>query len=137
MDFTDDTEFVAYTIGRTDLDPLLARGVLRDYLHGLHGLDTAADVYHHAKALKRGEKQWWVLDKDGNPVDPVTFGPRPSDGYPDNGVPYTPYYHIASHLHGENGCEGIHVLGSLEQARAELAKARRGESRLPWGDKAV
>lgn len=134
MDYTDDTEFIAYTIGNSGLSPLLQRGVLKDYLRGLHGLATATDVHQHVEGILSGDRHWWVLDAKGNPVDPVTFGARPADGFPDNGDPYTPYYHVASHLHGEKACEGIHVLGSLDQARAELIMAQRGESNLPWGD---
>lgn len=41
-----------------------------------------------------------------------------------------PWRMAESHLHGDNGKEGIHFFGTLSQAREELKKAQRGKSLL-------
>jgi len=120
-----------------DLTPKQTQTVLHDFRHWMSGLETLEALKAHIEAVYSGDCHWWVLDANGDPVHPATFGPRPADGFPAGLDPYTPYYHTASHLHGENGSEGIHVFGTLEQARAELAKARRSESFLPWGAKVI
>ena len=113
------------------------KAVLLDWDNGLAGLDTRESVMTHTKGILSGVRHWWVLDEKGTLVDPATFGSRPEGSYPAGDDPYTPYQHIASHLHGENGCDGIHVLGTLAQAQAELKKAQDGKSLLPCGDKVV
>jgi hypothetical protein len=41
-----------------------------------------------------------------------------------------PWRMAESHLHGDNGKEGIHFFGTLSQAREELKKAQKGKSLL-------
>ena len=120
-----------------ELTPKQTQTVLHDYRNWLSGLDTLEGLKEHIENVHSGDCHWWVLDADGEPVHPATFGHRPADGFPAGLDPYTPYYHTASHLHGEKGRDGIHVFGTLEQARAELEKARLGESKLPWGTRVV
>lgn len=120
-----------------DLTTKQTQTVLHDYRHGLAGLETLDGLKAHIEAVYSGDVFWWVLDKGGDPVHPATFGERPADGFPARLDPYTPYYHTASHLHGEHGSQGIHVYGTLEQARVELLKAQQGKSTLPWGTKII
>jgi hypothetical protein len=120
-------------VDKSKLSALLKRAVLHDWGNFLYGMDTEDEVQIHVNDLESGHRHWWALDAAGNPIDQATLGDRPEGSYPANRDPYTPYCHVASHLHGKNGANGIHVLGTLEQARAELYKARNGESKLPWG----
>ena len=75
------------------------------------------------------EARWWFLNKRGNPTHPRKFPPRPPDATAAAGDNARPWYQSESHLHDE-GASGIHFLGTLAAARAELRLARRGKSAM-------
>ena len=77
--------------------------------------------------------RWWFLSSKGNPTHPKRFKDRPMDAAPAEGDIYRPWNRAESHLHGPKGEEGIHFKGTLAQARAELKRAKAGNSILKIG----
>ena len=77
--------------------------------------------------------QWYILDRDGNPMNVTELPPRPDDARPVNaGGAFTPWYKPDEHLHVEGDrIAGIHAAGeSLEGVQAKLTRYLAQEARV-------
>ena len=65
---------------------------------------------------------WFILDRNGEPLPQDQLPERPDDARSDAGDRFTPWYKEDGHLHVEEGkIRGIHAQAeSLEEARTRL-----------------
>ena len=81
-------------------------------------------------------KTWWMLDREGN-ID-MDFAFRPKDANPldEKRSPYVPWGRNFNHVHRYSDDRyGVHMFGTLEEAKEEWKKANEGKSELPIQDR--
>lgn len=76
--------------------------------------------------------RWFILDRDGTPLDPQGLPERPAGAQAAPDDAFTPWYKQDEHLHVENGAiQGIHARGeSLKNVRTKLDRYLEHEARL-------
>lgn len=77
-------------------------------------------------------KNWIILDRDGNPIDTATLPERPADSREkEEDNEYTPWYRQEEHIHVENGkIDGIHARGNTTEVKKLLNYCLRNESKI-------
>ncbi len=76
-------------------------------------------------------ERWWILSREGKPVEEGELPERPDDSNPADGEAFRPWYKQDEHLHIENGAiVGIHGRGTLAEVQQRLRRYLKNESEL-------